>query len=132
MEDKIRDIANFLIHSSDTPLTHRKQDWATRLVLRYTLLQIPALALIVISLILIQQWVELPAWFIWGFIIIWIIKDVALFPLTWRAFDWDHAGEAHSMIGRQGIVQEPLSPVGSVRVHGELWRGQANRWGITN
>lgn len=124
MEDKIRAIANFFTRSRSIPLTHRRQDWAARLVLRYTFLQIPALALIVISLIVIQQWVELPAWFTWGLIIIWIIKDVALFPLTWRAYDWDHAGEANSMIGRQGIVQEQLSPIGSVRVHGELWRAR--------
>jgi len=124
MEDKIRGIAKLFTRSRTVVLTHQKQDWTARLVLRYTFLQIPALALIAIGLIVIQQWVELPAWFTWGLVIIWIIKDVALFPLTWRAYDWDHAGEATSIIGRQGIVQEQLAPIGSVRVHGELWRAR--------
>ena len=124
MKDKIRGIASFFTRSLDVPLTWRRRDWSAQLVWRYTLLQIPVLALIVIILIVIQQWVELPAWFTWGLVTIWVIKDVALFPLTWRAYDWDHAGEANSMVGRQGVVQERLSPAGSVRVRGELWQAR--------
>ncbi len=124
MEDKIRGIAGLFTRSLDAPFFLKKRDWSARLVWRYTLLQIPVLALIVLILIMIQQWVELPAWFTWGLISIWIIKDVAFFPLTWRAYDWDHAGEANSMVGRQGVVQERLSPAGSVRVHGELWQAR--------
>ena len=97
MEDKIRGIAGFFTHPFDTFLFREKRNWSARLVWRYALLQIPALGLIVLALIVIQQWVALPAWFTWGLIIIWVIKDVALFPLTWRAYDWDHAGEANSI-----------------------------------
>jgi membrane protein implicated in regulation of membrane protease activity len=129
MEDKIRSITGFFTRSLDAPLFLKKRNWVARLVWRYTLLQIPVLALIVIILIVIQQWVELPTWFTWGLVIVWVIKDVALFPLTWRAYDWDHAGEANSMVGRQGVVQERLSPVGSVRVHGELWQARLMREG---
>jgi membrane protein implicated in regulation of membrane protease activity len=124
MVDKIRGIAGFFTRSRVAPLIRKKQDWSARLIWRYTLLQIPVLALIVIILIVIQQWVELPGWFTWGLVIIWVLKDVALFPLTWRAYDWDHAGEANSMVGRQGVVQERLSPTGSVRVRGELWQAR--------
>ena len=122
--DKIRIIAGFLIRSLYTPLFLNKRGWSARLVLRYTLLQIPGLALLVLILIVIQQWVELPAWFTWGLVIIWIVKDVALFPLVWRAYDWDHAGDSNSMIGLQGVVQKRLSPSGSVRVRGELWQAR--------
>ena len=124
MEAKIRVIAGFFIRSLYTPLFLKKRDWSTRLVLRYTLLQIPGLALLVLILIVIQQWVELPAWFTWGLVITWVVKDVVLFPLVWQAYDWDHAGDANSMIGRRGVVQERLSPSGSVRVHGELWQAR--------
>jgi len=129
MEDKIRGIVSLFTRSLDAPLLRKKGDWSARLVWRYTLLQIPVLALIVIILIVIQQWVELPAWFTWGLVIIWVIKDVALFPLIWRAYDWDHAGESNSMVGRQGVVQERLSPAGSVRVRGELWQARLMRDG---
>ncbi len=101
-----------------------KRGWSARLVLRYTLLQIPGLALLVLILIVIQQWVEFPAWFTWGLVIIWVVKDVALFPLVWRAYDWDGAGDANSIVGLRGVVQERLSPSGSVQVRGELWQAR--------
>ena len=124
MEDKIRGVISFFTRSPDVSLTWQTRDRSAWLVWRYTLFQIPALALLLIILIVIQQWVEMPAWFVWGLVIIWIIKDVALFPLTWRAYDRDHARKANSMVGRQGVVQEQLSPEGSVRVRGELWRAR--------
>lgn len=124
MEDRIRVIAYF-IRSLYAPLFPNKRDWSARLVLRYALLQIPGIALLAIILIVIQQWVELPAWFTWGLIFIWVVKDAALFPLVWRAYDSDHAGAANSMVGLQGIVQERLSPSGFVRVRGELWQARA-------
>jgi membrane protein implicated in regulation of membrane protease activity len=130
MEDKIQVIAGFFIRSLYAPLFPNKRDWSARLVLRYALLQIPGIALLAIILIVIQQWVELPAWFTWGIIFIWVVKDVALFPLVWRAYDLDHAGAANSIVGLQGIVQERLSPSGSVRVRGELWQARAMRDGV--
>lgn len=124
MEDKTPVIAGFFIRSLYAPLLLEKRDWSARLVLRYTLLQIPGLALLVLILITIQQWVELPAWFTWGLVIIWVVKEAALFPLVWRAYDWDHAGDANSMVGLRGVVQKRLSPSGSVRVRGELWQAR--------
>ena len=124
MEDKIRVLAGFFIHLLYAPLSLKKRDWSARLVLRYTLLQIPGFALLIFVLIVIQQWVELPVWFTWGFVIIWVVKDAALFPLVWRAYDWDHATDANSMVGLPGVVQKRLSPSGSVRVCGELWQAR--------
>ena len=129
MEDRIRGIISFLTRSPDVSLTWQPRDWSAGLVWRYTLFQIPALALLLIILIVIQQWIAMPAWLVWGLVIIWIIKDVALFPVTWRAYDWDDARKANSMVGRQGVVQEQLSPEGSVRVRGELWRARITEEG---
>ncbi|MCB0162930.1 MAG: NfeD family protein [Anaerolineae bacterium] len=124
MKDRIRVVAGFFIRILYAPLFLKKQDWSARLVFRYALLQIPGLALLVLILIVIQQWVELPAWFTWGLVIIWVVKEAALFPLLWRAYDWDHAGDANSMVGLRGVVQKRLSPTGSVRVRGELWQAR--------
>lgn len=122
MKDRIQVVADFFIRILYAPLFLKTQDWSAQLILRYTLLQIPGLALLVLILIVIQQWVELPAWFTWGLVIIWVVKEAVLFPLVWRAYDWDHAGDANSMVGLQGVVQKRLSPSGSVRVRGELWQ----------
>lgn len=101
----------------------KKPGWPSMVILRYALLQVPSLALLVLILILVGQWMDLPAWFVWGFIAFWVAKDVILFPFVWRAFDWDSLG-GHSIVGAQGIVEEPLAPLGHIRVRGELWRAE--------
>jgi membrane protein implicated in regulation of membrane protease activity len=102
-----------------------RRAWSSRILLRYVLLQLPALTLLILMLALVQRWVSLPAWFTWGLIALWIAKDVILFPLTWRAYDRSHKGAANSMIGLRGITEDRLAPSGYVRVHGELWKAEA-------
>ena len=92
--------------------------------LRYVLLNIPGLAAVVLILMIIQHWVVLPAWLFWSIIGFWIIKDVVLFPVVWRAYDWERSGQSRSMIGEHGIVRDRLAPTGYVQVRGELWRAE--------
>lgn len=101
-----------------------RRDWSSQIVVRYVLLQMPALVLLILMLALVQRWVSLPAWFIWGLISFWIAKDVILFHFTWRAYDRSHKGSANSMIGLQGIAENRLAPSGYVHVHGELWQAE--------
>ena len=101
----------------------KKPGWSPSVLLRYALLQVPGLALVVLILILVRQWVDLPACFAWGFVAFWVGKDVLLFPFVWRAFDRGSPG-AHSIVGAQGIVEEPLAPSGYIRVRGELWQAE--------
>jgi membrane protein implicated in regulation of membrane protease activity len=98
--------------------------WTPRLVARYFLLQLPAQVLVVLILLMVRAWVDLPSWFFWGFIVGWVLKDVILFPFVWRAFDWDRSGRADSMEGLRGRAVEPLAPSGYVWVRGELWRAE--------
>ncbi len=92
--------------------------------LRYILLNIPGLAAVILILIIIQHWVALPTWLFWSIIGFWIIKDVVLFPVVWRAYDWERSGRSHSMIGEHGVAKDRLAPSGYVQVRGELWRAQ--------
>jgi membrane protein implicated in regulation of membrane protease activity len=101
-----------------------RRAWSSRIVVRYVLLQMPALVLLILMLALVQRWVSLPAWFIWGLIAFWIAKDVILFPFTWRAYDRSYKGSANSMIGLRGITENRLAPSGYVHVHGELWQAE--------
>jgi membrane protein implicated in regulation of membrane protease activity len=75
-------------------------------------------------LVLAKRWVDLPPWFIWGLIGLWIAKDIALFPLTWRAYDQDRERVVSSMLGAQGTAEERLNPSGYIRVGGELWKAE--------
>jgi len=101
-----------------------KKKWSSRVLIRYWLLQLPALALLVLILIFAQRWVDLPAWIFWGALVIWVVKDAVLYPFVWRAYDWDRSEGSNSMVGAKGIAKEPLAPSGYVRARGELWKAE--------
>jgi len=101
-----------------------KRRWSRRVVIKYTLLQLPALVFLVLILHLVRLWVYMPAWLIWGMIVLWVVKDVMLFPFVWRSYDQELPSDANSMVGLRGIVKDRLAPSGYVEVHGELWRAE--------
>lgn len=101
-----------------------KKKWSSRILLRYWLLQLPALALLVLILMFAQRWVDLPAWIFWGSLAIWVVKDAVLYPFVWRAYDWERSEDSSSMVGAKGIAKELLAPLGYVQVRGELWKAE--------
>jgi membrane protein implicated in regulation of membrane protease activity len=101
-----------------------KNKWSSRILVRYWLLQLPALALLVLILIFAQRWVDLPSWIFWGALAIWVVKDAVLYPFVWRAYDWDHAADTNAMLGGRGTAKERLAPSGYVQVRGELWKAE--------
>ena len=101
-----------------------KKKWSSRILIRYWLLQLPALALLVLILIFAQRWVDLPAWIFWGALAIWVVKDAVLYPFVWRAYDWDRSDDSNAMVGARGTAKEPLTPSGYVQVRGELWKAE--------
>ena len=105
----------------------REQGWSLRIVIRYTILQLPALTLFSLALLLSRRWIGIPPWSIWGLVSLWVAKDVILFPFVWRAYDDRERKGIDPMIGLQGIAQDRLAPGGYVQVRGELW--QAERMG---
>lgn len=98
--------------------------WSGRTLVRYSLLQLPGLAVVVLVLILIQPWMALSPWLFWGIIVAWIAKDAALFPLVWRSYDPRPSGPSEAMIGAVGMTRERLEPTGYIVVRGVLWRAQ--------
>lgn len=97
---------------------------SARVVLKYSLLQIPGTILLILILILLERWVPLSDWLFWTIVCVWIAKEVILFPFVWEAYDSRGAGKSGDMIGQRGIAEERLSPSGYVRVRGELWRAE--------
>jgi membrane protein implicated in regulation of membrane protease activity len=102
----------------------KTRGWSTRIVVRYSLLQLPALALIILILILIQRWIDVPWWLGWGFVALWAVKDAILFPFVWRSYDWNGSKVANPMVGAGGTAKERLAPSGYVIVRGELWKAE--------
>jgi membrane-bound ClpP family serine protease len=95
-----------------------------RIVLRYALYQIPDVAIFVLILFVIHQWVDLSLGLFIGIISLWMAKYVFVFSFVWRAYDKPRPGDVTSLIGTQGIAEERLDPSGYIRVHGELWRAE--------
>ena len=85
------------------------------------LLQIPGLSILILILLLLRRWSDFPVVFIWNVVCLWIAKDVVLFPLTWKAYDWGCSRDINPMLDKKGMAEEQLNPCGYIKVQGELW-----------
>lgn len=92
--------------------------------LRYTLLNLPGLAGFILVLLLVQRWLALPEWLSWVLIAGWIVKDVVLLPVVWRAYDWDASNATGTLVGERGITKRRLDRTGYIQVRGELWKAE--------
>ncbi len=102
-----------------------KESWSIRVVLRYLLFQIPGWILTTMIVLLADYWLDLASWTAAALILLWIAKDIVLFPFVWRAYDQSPSRVVYGMVGERAVVIERLSPAGYVRVHGERWRAEA-------
>jgi membrane protein implicated in regulation of membrane protease activity len=60
-----------------------------------------------------------------GFLLLWIAKDLALYPLLKRAYEPTGHGYPSRLVGKLARAREDLAPRGYVGVGGELWRAEA-------
>jgi membrane-bound ClpP family serine protease len=98
--------------------------WSASVLGKYWALQLPEAALVVVILLLLQEWLELPAWLTWSLVGLWVAKDAAIYPFVWRSFDPGYPATLHSLDGERGVATERLDPAGYIRVRGELWRAE--------
>lgn len=105
--------------------SYPKRRWSARVVMKYTLLQLPGTALLVLILFLIRDPLDIQLGLLWSIVAFWVAKDVILFPLVWRSYDPEFPAEAHSLVDAIGVTVDRLAPSGHVRVRGELWRAEA-------
>jgi len=96
----------------------------SRVYIRYGLLTIPGTVVLILVLIVVRNWVEIPFWLQVTFIFLWIAKEVILFPFVWRAYDHTRSEVSRSMIGERGLTRQKLAPAGYIRVQGELWKAE--------
>ena len=78
---------------------------------RYLLLQIPGLFVVGVTLVLLVRWTSLTELLAWGLFGLWVLKDLALFPIMRIGYE-THAGAggADGMVGAKGVAQEALAP----------------------
>ena len=95
-----------------------------RVYIRYGLLTIPEMVVLILVLMVVQNWVSIPFWLRVSLMLLWVAKEVILFPIVWRAYDHAQSEVFHPMIGLRGITQERLAPAGYILVQGELWKAE--------
>jgi len=105
------------------------REWTAKIVVRYFLIQVVSFIVFVLVLFLIHHWVVYPFWVDAVLVIAWVVKDVALFPLTWKAYDWEHTIPNTGLVGFIGDTRERLDPEGYIMVRGELWKARSMRDG---
>ena len=92
---------------------------------KYALIQLPGCALIGLILLALQDWVGLPAWVAAGLFLLYVAKDVVIYPFVRSAYESTEKKAADQLIGAQGIAKDDLDPEGYVQLRGELWRARA-------
>jgi membrane protein implicated in regulation of membrane protease activity len=95
-------------------------------LVKYLLLQVPGWAGLGLVLWLLQGWLGLPIWALVTLMVVWLIKDLALYPLLRPAYE-EGPDPIEALVGRHGTAEQPLTPTGYVRVRGELWQAEVVR-----
>ena len=98
--------------------------WSLQIIARYALLQLPFILALVVLLILSQSIQAISSRIVLIILILWVAKDIILYPFVWKAYEPRHHKDPHPMVGLTAVTQERLDPAGYVRVHGELWRAR--------
>ena len=93
---------------------------------RYTLFQIPDLILLGLGLAAAVRWWELSVFTAYALFGLWIVKDIAMFPLLRVAYQTDGSSVADRLDGALGVVTRPLNPTGYVSVASELWSAEVS------
>jgi len=103
--------------------TNKKHDRPPlRVVIKYFLLELPGQVTFILILVLARQWLEAPAYLVWGLLGFWVGKDIILFFYLWRFYDPNQYPDRFRMVGRKGFALTRLHPDGYVQVQGERWQ----------
>jgi membrane-bound ClpP family serine protease len=92
---------------------------------KYILLQVPGWMLAVLVLWFLRRGIGLPGWVAIGLFVLWLVKDIVMYPLLRTAYESGVKTGVDQLIGACGVAQDELSPRGYVRVRGELWQAEA-------
>jgi membrane protein implicated in regulation of membrane protease activity len=88
------------------------------------LFQVPGWLLALVVVIVSHQQLGLPIWAAAVLWLIWVGKDIALYPLLRASYEGDARLPIEQLVGKRGVAIETLAPRGYVRLQGELWHAQ--------
>jgi membrane-bound ClpP family serine protease len=105
-------------------MRNRLKKIPSQVYIRYGLLTIPGMVVLVLILIVVRNWVPIPFWLQVTLILLWVAKEIILFPFIWRAYDHTRSEVSRSMIGERGLTRQRLAPAGYIRIQAELWKAE--------
>ncbi|GIW42147.1 MAG: hypothetical protein KatS3mg076_2724 [Candidatus Binatia bacterium] len=91
---------------------------------RYLLFQIPGWIAVGVLVVLADSLEILSARVGTAILALWVVKDFALYPLVRAAYEKPGSDGKTDLAGARGTALTDISPRGSVRVRGELWRAE--------
>jgi membrane protein implicated in regulation of membrane protease activity len=90
---------------------------------RYLLFQLPGWALAAVVAAALEGAGLVPPWAAVLMVVVWMTKDLVLYPLVRRAYEPAPTGAAR-LVGARAVAREPLDPTGYVEIEGQLWRAE--------
>ena len=90
----------------------------------YIVAQLPGWVLAVLAVGVLSQWTALPGRVAVLVVLLWIVKDLLLFPTMRRYYRSDPA--ERRIVGQRGTAVTDIAPTGFVRVRGELWQAASD------
>jgi membrane protein implicated in regulation of membrane protease activity len=93
-------------------------------MVRYTLFQIPDLVLLGLGVAAAVRWWDLPVLAAYGLVVVWIAKDVLMYPVLRVAYEAGSSSGLDGIHGALGVVTQPLVPSGYVRLGSERWKAE--------
>ncbi len=94
-----------------------------RVLVRYTLYQIPDLILLGLALVIAVRWWEVSNEVACTLFALWVLKDILMFPVMRVGYE-QGGSPSDRLRGAVGISREALEPMGYVMVGSELWNAE--------
>ncbi len=99
-------------------------------LLRYLFFQIPGWVIAAVVAVGLRHWEIVPLWVaVLGFSL-WVLKDLAFYPLLRSAYESHVKSGSEALVGKKGVAQSDITPEGYIRINGELWRAVAEPAGV--
>jgi membrane protein implicated in regulation of membrane protease activity len=99
--------------------------WSTRVLLKYWTIQLAGWVVVFAVAWLLAEHFEWPRRIVWAALALWMVKDAALYPFVWHAYDSRRSTRSpYPGEGVEGVALRRLNPRGMVRIGGELWSAE--------
>lgn len=101
-----------------------------KVIIRYSLFQIPSLLIVMLLVFSVNHWYRLDNVIIMIIILLWILKDILIFPFVWKAYCHKDRDKSKTILNEIGTAIDTINPKGYVKIRGEIWQAELDDIGI--